>query len=273
MFPWTKSFIENNNKFEPKTIFFGSEGANVVVAVDLLMKKLISQIDEKDYHNLALEQIASPNFYLLKADEGKSFITMDQLRTPKDFLTLNTSKNRVLYIQNAQQIRIDGYNALLKVSEEANENIYIIIATSNLNAVPATILSRFHKVKIAKPLPEEVMIYAKDKGINSEQGVMEFISYNPWSLEDHNEKILDALHSFSKQISDKKMNLEVAEECFNLGVDSIFIDDPRNHLFKEFLRVANIVKPNFIVMEHVQRLYTHNKNKTKDLEENYCLFA
>tara|TARA_A100001011_G_scaffold87564_1_gene91979 strand:+ start:2031 stop:2786 length:756 start_codon:yes stop_codon:yes gene_type:complete len=28
--------------------------------------------------------------------------------------------------------------------------------------------------------------------------------------------------------SDKKMNLEVAEECFNLGVDSIFIDDPRN---------------------------------------------
>ncbi len=43
-----------------------------------------------------------------------------------------------------------------------------------------------------------------------------------------------------------------------------FIDDPRNHLFKEFLRVANIVKPNFIVMENVQRLYTHNKNKTKD---------
>jgi len=28
--------------------------------------------------------------------------------------------------------------------------------------------------------------------------------------------------------------------------------------------VANIVKPNFIVMENVQRLYTHNKNKTKD---------
>ena len=206
MFPWTKSFVENHNKFEPKTIFFGSEGANVVAVVDLLIKKLISQIDEKDYHNLALDQIASPNFYLLKADEGKSFITMDQLRAPKDFLTLNTSKNRVLYIQSAEQIRIDGYNALLKVSEEANENIYIIIATSNLNAVPATILSRFHKVKISKPSPEEVMTYAKDKGIDSEQGVMEFTSYNPWILEDHNEKILDALHGFGKQISDKKIS-------------------------------------------------------------------
>ena len=50
------------------------------------------------------------------------------------------------------------------------------------------------------------MIYAKEKGIDSEQGVMEFISYNPWILEDHNEKILDALHSFSKQISDKKIS-------------------------------------------------------------------
>ena len=39
-----------------KTIFFGSEGANVVAVVDLLIKKLISQIDEKDYHNLATGQ-------------------------------------------------------------------------------------------------------------------------------------------------------------------------------------------------------------------------
>ena len=59
---------------------------------------------------------------------------------------------------------------------------------------------------IAKPAPKEVMIYAKDKGINSEQGVMDFISYNPWILEDHNEKILDALCSFNKQISEKKIS-------------------------------------------------------------------
>jgi DNA (cytosine-5)-methyltransferase 1 len=43
-----------------------------------------------------------------------------------------------------------------------------------------------------------------------------------------------------------------------------FIDDPRNSLFKEFIRVVGIVKPNFIVMENVQRLFTHNKNKTKN---------
>ena len=44
MFPWTKSFVENHNKFEPKTIFFGSEGANVVAVVDLLIKKFLRVI-------------------------------------------------------------------------------------------------------------------------------------------------------------------------------------------------------------------------------------
>ena len=53
-----------------------------------------------------------------------------------------------------------------------------------------------------------MLIYAKDKGINSEQGVMEYISYNPWILEKHNENILDALCSFNKQISDKKISIK-----------------------------------------------------------------
>ena len=42
-----------------------------------------------------------------------------------------------------------------------------------------------------------------------------------------------------------------------------FIDDPRNHLFKEFVRIVDIIKPNFFVMENVERLFNHNNSKTK----------
>jgi len=42
-----------------------------------------------------------------------------------------------------------------------------------------------------------------------------------------------------------------------------FIDDPRNHLFQEFVRVVKIVKSDYFVMENVARLYTHNKGKTR----------
>lgn len=42
-----------------------------------------------------------------------------------------------------------------------------------------------------------------------------------------------------------------------------FVDDPRNRLFKEFVRVVKVVKPKFFVMENVAKLYTHNKGETR----------
>ena len=43
-----------------------------------------------------------------------------------------------------------------------------------------------------------------------------------------------------------------------------FIDDPRNYLFKEFIRIVEISLPNFFVMENVERLFNHNNSKTKN---------
>lgn len=42
-----------------------------------------------------------------------------------------------------------------------------------------------------------------------------------------------------------------------------FVDDPRNRLYKEFVRVVKVIKPFFFVMENVARLYTHNKGETR----------
>ncbi|MGZ7886000.1 DNA (cytosine-5-)-methyltransferase [Ligilactobacillus salivarius] len=41
-----------------------------------------------------------------------------------------------------------------------------------------------------------------------------------------------------------------------------FIDDERNHLFKEFVRVVSIAKPKMFLMENVARMATHNHGKT-----------
>ena len=43
-----------------------------------------------------------------------------------------------------------------------------------------------------------------------------------------------------------------------------FVDDPRNRLFKEFVRVVKVIKPKFFVMENVARLFTHNKGETRN---------
>lgn len=41
-----------------------------------------------------------------------------------------------------------------------------------------------------------------------------------------------------------------------------FINDPRNYLFKEFVRVVKVIKPRIFVMENVARMATHNHGKT-----------
>lgn len=41
-----------------------------------------------------------------------------------------------------------------------------------------------------------------------------------------------------------------------------FIEDERNFLFKEFVRVVDIVKPKTFVLENVARMQSHNKGKT-----------
>ncbi|WP_418637666.1 DNA cytosine methyltransferase [Winogradskyella sp.] len=47
------------------------------------------------------------------------------------------------------------------------------------------------------------------------------------------------------------------------NIGRTFVDDPRNRLFKEFVRVVKVVKPKFFVMENVARLYNHKKGETR----------
>ena len=48
------------------------------------------------------------------------------------------------------------------------------------------------------------------------------------------------------------------------NIGRTFKDDERNRLYKEFIRVVQLIKPKWIVMENVARLYTHNKGKTRE---------
>lgn len=41
-----------------------------------------------------------------------------------------------------------------------------------------------------------------------------------------------------------------------------FVEDERNYLFNEFVRVVSVIKPKMFVMENVARMLSHNKGKT-----------
>ncbi len=207
MLPWVKNYLNKEFNPRPRTIFFGPEGLDVIDLSRLLVNKFISEIDGKDYSSSALEGIASPNFYFLKREEDKNNIPIEQLRKPKNFLILSSANRKVLFIQNGEHIRIDGYNTLLKVSEEADENTFIFIATNNINVIPETIISRFHKHKFPMPAREEVMAFLDDIALDLTEKVKNFISFNPWLIEqEEDHEFLKKIKNFDSYIKEKNIS-------------------------------------------------------------------
>ena len=183
MLPWNKKFLESQSNIKPKTIFCGSDGQDIRAVSREIAKSFISTVNNKDYSSFELENIASHNFYFLKKDPEKNNIPIAELREPKDFLSLSSSGKRLLFIQGGEDIRIDGYNSLLKVAEDSGDDAYIIIATNDLSKIPATIKSRFHISRIPQPSAEEVkaFLYMNNQSISST--AVEFLSENPKELE------------------------------------------------------------------------------------------
>ena len=207
MFPWVKSYLSNEFTPKPKTIFYGPEGLDIIELSRQIVKRFISTIDNKDYSSSALEDIASHNFYFLKREPDKNIIPIEHLRKPKNFLTLSTERKKVLFIQNGEHIRIDGYNTLLKVSEEADDDTFIFIATNNINFIPPTIISRFHKHKFPMPKREEVIAFLDDMKLDLNDKVKNFISFNPWLIEGaEDNELLKKIKNFDTYVKAKSIN-------------------------------------------------------------------
>ncbi len=64
---------------------------------------------------------------------------------------------RVFIIDEAHMITSDGFNALLKTLEEPPESVVFILATTNLEKVPKTIVSRCVKVNFGKAKKEDIV--------------------------------------------------------------------------------------------------------------------
>ena len=86
---------------------------------------------------------SNPNFILVDVDDDKRNIDINQIRNL--ILTLNKSsfntKPRFVLIDNIELLNINSVNALLKILEEPNDNIYFILINNNKKILP-TLKSR-----------------------------------------------------------------------------------------------------------------------------------
>ena len=83
---------------------------------------------------------------------------VDQVRALRDDAVYTPSEvsRRVYIIDEVHMLSMAAFNALLKIIEEPPEHLVFILATTELQKVPATILSRCQRYAFRRLLPEDI---------------------------------------------------------------------------------------------------------------------
>ena len=220
------NFIDlyKNNKLPNKILLSGEKGIGKSTLTYHIINHILSSDEDLSYDsknfrinpdNKTFKLVANksnPNFISIDVDDDKKIIDINQIRNL--ILTLNkssfNSKPRFVLIDNIELLNINSVNALLKILEEPNDNIYFILINNNKKILP-TLKSRCLNYKIHltcnqsfditnKILGENFMDLINDQFINNYStpglilNLLNFSNENNMDLKDTN------LRDFIKKI-------------------------------------------------------------------------
>jgi len=102
------------------------------------------QINEENRSYKLIKNHTHPNFYLIDLIDVKKNIEIGQIRKMIDHMNKSNfnTKPRFVLINNVENLNINSSNALLKIVEEPNENMYFILIHNNSKKILTTLKSR-----------------------------------------------------------------------------------------------------------------------------------
>ena len=175
------NFIDlyKNKKLPNKILLSGEKGIGKSTLAYHIINHILSfdedhSYDEKNFkidpenksYKLILNK-SNPNFISMDVDEDKKSIDINQIRNL--ILTLNKSsfntKPRLVLIDNIELLNLNSVNALLKILEEPNDNIYFILINNHKKILP-TLKSRCLNYNIHLKSNESYDISSKILGEN-----------------------------------------------------------------------------------------------------------
>ncbi|MDC3403826.1 AAA family ATPase [Candidatus Pelagibacter sp.] len=164
--------LYNNRKMPNKILLSGKKGSGKSTFAYHLVNFFLSKDEELKYDLIEnkinsenksfklLQNNSHPNFYLIDLLTEKKNIDVAQIRGMISYTNKSTFNNqdRFIMIDNVEYLNKNSINALLKIIEEPNENIYfILINNSEKNMLP-TLKSRCITFKIHFSFDETVNI-------------------------------------------------------------------------------------------------------------------
>lgn len=222
------------NKIGHAYIFYGSRGTGKTTTARILAKVLNCKKREEDKKFSSLGEPCN-ECEICKAIDSNSFLDVveidaasnrgiDEIRNLKESTKISPSigKYKIYIIDEVHMLTGAAFNALLKTLEEPPQHVVFILATTEYEKLPATIISRtqrflFKKLSALK-IFEKLKEIKEKENINIDDESLELISRSAeGSLRDA-ESILDQLSSLTEKIT-----VDFAEEL--IGKSSLKVID------------------------------------------------
>ena len=164
---YNKIFLELKNLFDNnilpnKIIFSGCSGIGKSTLAYHLINYIFSKNEDNKYdskNNLILSSNKSynlilnnshPNFFLITNDEDKKNIQISKIREMINFTNKSSFNNncKIILIDNIEYLNVNSVNALLKVIEEPNDNIFFFLIHNSKTKILDTLKSRCIKFNL-----------------------------------------------------------------------------------------------------------------------------
>ena len=154
-----KDFL--NEQVSQVYLFHGPSGVGKLKVAEFFSKKILCESFESPC-NICLscekfDSAAHLDFLKISLSDDKKKGKIETIRQeilPRVYQKANEGNSKVFIFDGADKMTLASFNSLLKVIEEPPLHTFFIFITSNLYAIPITILSRCRKVRF-QPLGRE----------------------------------------------------------------------------------------------------------------------
>ena len=162
----------NSNKLPNNILFSGSKGSGKSTIAYHFINYIFSVNEDHSYdiesnkidvQNRSFKLVSSglhPNFHLIDLIEDKKNIEISQIRNMINYTNKSSFNNlpKFILIDNVENLNVNSLNALLKIIEEPNKNVFFMLIHDDNKKIIKTLKSRCLPFKVSLSFDQSIKI-------------------------------------------------------------------------------------------------------------------